>query len=229
LPCERRVRPLSLRFDLDLRHNPLLITANFADGQPHMQMSRLGQPIQVINSDIDDLHVQPEPGGQLRGRFHLDTNQKFDLTQLQVTLISADSSAGSFGRGFPVEGGDFSGISGVSTVGADGTLILKNVAGGTYYLAIAAKSNNLRDYFTKSITLDGRDVSDFGIPIHTDTSIDVVLSANGASVSGTVVDAKGNPFPMPPSSTCLPSHTNSALTSTSVPPPTPTATSPCVD
>jgi hypothetical protein len=176
-------------------YTPLLITATFADGQPHMQMSHLGQPIQVINSDIEDLHLQPEPGGQLRGRFHLDTNQKFDFTQLQVTLISADSSAGSFGRGFPVEGGDFSGISGVSTVGADGTFILKNVAGGTYYLAITAKSNNLRDYFTKSITLDGRDVSDFGIPIHSDTRIDVVLSANGASVFGTVVDAQGQPVP----------------------------------
>jgi hypothetical protein len=42
-------------------YTPLLITATFADGQPHMQMSHLGQPIQVINSDIEDLHLQPAP------------------------------------------------------------------------------------------------------------------------------------------------------------------------
>ena len=62
-------------------------------------------------------------------------------------------------------------------------------------MIVQANSHDLRDYFTKSITLDGRDVSDSGIPVHSDILIDVVISATGASISGTVLDAQGQPVP----------------------------------
>ena len=70
---------------------------------------------------------------------------------------------------------------------------LQNVPGGDYQLGVAAKSNNLRDYFTKSVNLEGRDVADSGFPVHSDPYLDVVISANGASIAGTVVDGKGQP------------------------------------
>src|SRR6267154_4045369 len=54
--------------------------------------------------------------------------------------------------------------------------------------------NNLRDYLTNSVNLDGRDVCDHGFPVHPDPYLDVVMSANGASIAGTVVDGNGRPI-----------------------------------
>jgi protocatechuate 3,4-dioxygenase beta subunit len=60
-------------------------------------------------------------------------------------------------------------------------------------MLVGAKSNNLRDYITKSVYLDGRDVADSGFTVNAETSLDVVISANGATIEGTVVDSKGKP------------------------------------
>jgi hypothetical protein len=79
-------------------------------------------------------------------------------------------------------------------VNSDGTFELKNVPGSTCQLVVGAKSDSLRDYITDSVNLDGRDVADSGIPVHPDTYLDVVISAKGASISGTVVDGNGQPI-----------------------------------
>jgi len=93
-------------------------------------------------------------------------------------------------------GGTVAGASGgpaMSGVNKDGSFELKNVTGGSYQLLVGAKSNNLRDYITKSVYLDGRDVADSGFLVSAGTSLDVVISANGATIEGTVVDSKGKP------------------------------------
>jgi Carboxypeptidase regulatory-like domain len=59
---------------------------------------------------------------------------------------------------------------------------------------VGAKSNNLRDYITESVTLDGRDVVDSGFPVDLETYVDVVISAKGAGIAGTVVDGNGQPI-----------------------------------
>jgi len=61
-------------------------------------------------------------------------------------------------------------------------------------LIVGAKSDTLRDYFTKSVTFEGRDVADSGFPVLPQTYLDVVISANGASITGKVVDANGQPI-----------------------------------
>jgi Carboxypeptidase regulatory-like domain len=43
------------------------------------------------------------------------------------------------------------------------------------------------------VSLDGRDVADSGFTVSGETSLDVVISANGATIEGTVVDSKGKP------------------------------------
>lgn len=76
----------------------------------------------------------------------------------------------------------------------DGTFELKNVSGSTYQLVVVARSDNLGDYFTKSVNLDGRDVADSGFPVRPETYLEVVISANGANIAGTVVDGNGQPI-----------------------------------
>ena len=117
----------------------------------------------------------------------MDTVQRFDWTQLNVVLLPADDND------FGVEvGGTFGGPA-MSGVNKDGSFELKNVTGGSYRLLVGAQSNNLRDYITKSVNLDGRDVADSGFNVSAGTSLDVVMSANGATIEGTVVDSKGKP------------------------------------
>ena len=53
----------------------------------------------------------------------------------------------------------------MSGVNKDGSFELKDVTGASYQLLVTAKSNNLRDYITKSVHLDGRDVTDSGFTI----------------------------------------------------------------
>jgi protocatechuate 3,4-dioxygenase beta subunit len=165
----------------------LLVVTGFSEGQPAMKMMRMVVPIEVSTANVDSLQLQPNPGGAVRGKFRMDTGQRFDWTQLNVVLLPADEND------FGVEvGGTFGGPA-MSGVNKDGSFELKNVTGGRYQLLVGAKSNNLRDYITKSVNLDGRDVADSGFTVSAGTSLDVVMSANGATIEGTVVDSKGKP------------------------------------
>ncbi len=165
----------------------LLVVTGFSEGQPAMKMMRVVEPIEVSTANVDGLQLQPNHGGTVRGKFRMDRGQRIDWTQLTVVLL-------------PVEENDIgvtmAGTSGgpaMSGVNKDGSFELKNATGGSYQLLVGAKSNNLRDYITKSVYLDGRDVADAGFIVSAETSLDVVISANGATIEGTVVDNKGKP------------------------------------
>ena len=165
----------------------LLVVTDFSEGKPAMKMMRVVEPIEVSTADVDRLQVQPNPGGAVLGRFRMDTGQKFDWTQLTVMLLPVEEND----MGITIAG--TSGGPAMSGVNKDGSFELKNVTGGSYQLLVGAKSNNLRDYITKSVYLDGRDIADSGFLVSAGTSLDVVISANGATIEGTVVDSKGKP------------------------------------
>ncbi len=164
-----------------------LIFVTLEGGEPRMQMFRMGQPIEVSNAHVEGLRLQPEAAGQVRGKFHLDREQRFDWTQLNVSLFAVEE----YGSEFAYEGA--MSFPATSSVNGDGTFELKNVPGGTYQLVVGATSDKMRDYFTKSVSLGGRDVLDSGFQILPETFLDLVVSANGASIAGTVVDADGKP------------------------------------
>jgi protocatechuate 3,4-dioxygenase beta subunit len=164
-----------------------LIIVTLEGGQPRMQMFRMGKPIEVSSAHVEGLRLQPEVAGQVGGKFRLDTDQKFDWTQLNVSLFPVEEH----GAEFAYEGA--MGFPATSSVTSDGTFELKNVPGGTYQLVVGTTSDKLRDYFTKSVSLGGHDVLDSGFQVLPETFLDLALSANGASIAGTVVDADGQP------------------------------------
>lgn len=164
----------------------LLVVTGFSEGKPAMKMIRMAEPIEVSAANVDGLGLQPNSGGTVQGKFRMDTGQKFDWSQLNVVLLPADENDFAVGVGGTV-GPALSGVN------KDGSFELKDVTGGSYQLLVGAKSNNLRDYITKSVNLDGRDVTDSGFVVSAATSLDVVISAKGATIEGTVVDSKGRP------------------------------------
>jgi len=167
----------------------LIVVSGFgAGGQPGMQVMAVNQSIEVSKADIEGLRLQVDSGGPVRGRFQMDTGQKFDWTQLTVMLLNLDQRSG-------IELGNSFQRPTFSSVAKDGTFEMKNVPSGKYYLVVGARgsSNNLRDYFTKAVMLDGQEVGDSGFSTSPGTYLEVIISAKGATIEGTVVDGKGKP------------------------------------
>jgi protocatechuate 3,4-dioxygenase beta subunit len=165
----------------------MVVTGLSSEGQPSVKMMRVGEPIEVSTANVDRLQLQPNRGGAVLGKFRMDTGQRFDWTQLNVVLVPVDDNDSGV-----IVAGNF-GAPAMSGVNKDGSFELKNVTGGSYQLLVGAQSSNLRDYITKSVDLDGRDVADSGFMVSAGTSLEVVVSANGATIEGTVVDGKGKP------------------------------------
>lgn len=163
----------------------LLFVGDISDGKPAVERSRIVEPIKVGTTNVEGLQLQVNPGGSVRGKFRMDTGQRFDWTQLNIMLVPAEGNESGV-----VMGGEFGGPA-MSGVNKDGSFELKRVPGDRYRLVVGAGSNSLRDYITKSVILEGRDVADSGFIVNGDTSLDVVISANGATIEGTVVDSKG--------------------------------------
>lgn len=167
--------------------DPSALTEVQQNRTPQAQVVRLSPDVEITNANLEGLHLVAQSLGQVRGRFRMDKGQKIDWTQLAVVLNPTDGAAN-------FTSGNLGGGLSFAQVKSDGSFDLKTVAAGSYRLAITSSSSNLQDYFTKSVNLDAHDVADSGFTVSGGTSVlDVVISANGATVEGIVVDGKGHP------------------------------------
>lgn len=165
-----------------------IIAVSLGNGQsPSVRVLGVNRNIEVSSEDVRDIHLQVNEGASVRGRFRTERGEPFDWTQLTVVLASSDENAGLLSNG--------SAPPTFSTVAKDGTFEMKNVPTGRYHLIVGARGSpdKLRDYFTKSVMLNGQDVGDSGFELNSATELEIVISAKGATIEGTVVDDKGNP------------------------------------
>lgn len=169
-----------------------IITVSLGNGQsPSVRVLGVNRNIEVTSEDIRDIHLQVDQGASVRGRFRTESGEPFDWMQLTVVLASSDEHSGLL---MPSNG---SAPPTFSTVAKDGTFEMKTVPSGRYHLVVGARgsSDKLRDYFTKSLVLNGQDVGDVGFEVNSATDLEVVISAKGATIEGSVTDEKGNPAP----------------------------------
>jgi protocatechuate 3,4-dioxygenase beta subunit len=171
----------------------IVVKGMIAGERPDMQMVQLTPPIEVDKTDVEGVQLYGEPGGQIHGKFRLDKEAKFDWTQLNVNLLPTVENTSDTSVGVAYGAAAFAQASTNSTVSADGAFEMKNVPAGSYQLVVSAHSNNLRDYYTKTVMVGGRDVADSGFAVSGDMYLDVVISAKGATIDGNVVDSKGEP------------------------------------
>jgi protocatechuate 3,4-dioxygenase beta subunit len=155
---------------------------------PSLKMQKIRAPIEVNGADVDGLQLQVEPGGDVSGKFRMDSDEKIDWKGLNVALLEVPEP-GTENPGFGVMGG------GVSMVKQDGSFEIKDASAGEYQLYVGASSDKYRDYYTKSVLLHGQEVADTGFTVGPGTVLDVVVSAKGAAIEGTVVDGAGKPVP----------------------------------
>ena len=160
------------------------------ENSPVPMMAR--QALQLVSNSVEDLRLQPQPGGWIHGRLRLETKggaSKVDASQIFLKLRSADGDDEALGE-FTM--GD--GFSSLAHVGADGSFEWKNVPPGNYYVELVGEGGTNFDLFLKSATAGNRDVDEAGISVNgASVVLDVVASANGASAEGMVTDQKGEP------------------------------------
>jgi hypothetical protein len=145
----------------------------------------IGSPIVVSNTDVSSLVLQPEANGSVSGKVRTDEGETFNWKQLTLNLVRVPQDD------------DLPQLSNIGALGAstglqeDGSFEMKDVAGSSYLLFLGAKPVQYQDYYLKSVTVDGRDVMDYGFPVNGPTNVEIVVSSKGASIDGTVVNAEG--------------------------------------
>jgi hypothetical protein len=156
-----------------------------------------GEPaVMVANADVEGLRISAQPNGQVRGQFHMDNGQKTDWSQIEVQLYSNHrqdfaGALSSSGNEFEALYWDDRPVHG--EVETNGSFEIKDIPADTYRLRIFP-AKVLQDYFVKSVTLGGRDVTDSGFTVGgASNSLKIVVSANGATIEGVALDEKDKP------------------------------------
>ena len=170
----------------------VVLVVGVGEGQrPTMKVEMVKAPIVVEGADVTGLDLVPEAGGTIRGKFRMEDGTSIDWTQLTVRLEPvAESGAGGAEGGADTLGNLQSYGAGVEP---DGSFEIADVPGGTYQLAVAVKSEIYRDHYVKSVMESGREVADTGFAATGGAALEVVVSANGATIDRTVLNAEGKP------------------------------------
>jgi len=134
------------------------------------------ETVEVRGADVEGLRLSPESMGEVRGRFRMDNGKSFNWAQLNIYLDPEDSDSPAYGR--------------TEKIGKDGTFRIPNVPEGNYHVVVTADSNNLLDYILKEVNVNGKDAGDSGFAVGPAvTVIDVVASAKGSAIVGTLLDS----------------------------------------
>ncbi|HYM78736.1 MAG TPA: carboxypeptidase-like regulatory domain-containing protein [Candidatus Dormibacteraeota bacterium] len=160
------------------------------DGSRVPMMAR--QTLQVGSTNVEGLRLAPQPGGTVSGRLRLEGKNgagRFDPQQVFLILVSVDGDDEKDGPSVFRET-----FSNLAHVAADGSFRWDDVPAGNYYVQVLHGSDGNEDWFVKSLSSGGRDVSDAGLSVNGDMPmLDLVASASGAVVDGIVVNSKGEP------------------------------------
>ena len=151
------------------------------------------QSLQVSSANVEGLRLAPQPGGTIHGRLRMlastgEGDARTDPSQMFLLLRSADGdenslSASGIGERF----------SPLAHVNADGSFQWTNIPAGHYFVQISDASA-LSNWFLKSAVAGGRDTTDSGLNVNGGAlALDLVASANGARVEGSVGNQENVP------------------------------------
>jgi hypothetical protein len=139
------------------------------------------QPLSV-NGDVDNVLVVLQKGGSLSGSLVFQpgsTNPPSDVTQVRITAPAVETE-------------DNVGPNPNSRVNKDGTFTLDGVSVGDHLIR---PNGGLRGWNLKSVTVDGRDVTDIPIAVRSNQRINnvvVTFTDKISEIDGTVTDVQGN-------------------------------------
>jgi len=137
------------------------------------------QDVSVVTADIDGVKLTPQPSFTLSGHLRIEGSAG-DLTQYSANLRQSE---------LPEDPGffmspDFFGAN--APVDRQGNFAWKNVSAGNYIVQLFG-GNGQNNFFLKSVTLGGRDIS-AGFTASGPATIGLVVSTKGATLEGTVTE-----------------------------------------
>jgi Carboxypeptidase regulatory-like domain len=140
------------------------------------------QPLSVASGDVNNVLVVLQTGGSISGTLVFQpgsTSPPSDFTQIRIVAPSAEPDENAGPNPNP-------------RVGRDGTFTIDGVSVGTHLIRA---NGGLRGWTLKTVTVDGRDVTDIPIQIRSGQRINnvvVTFTDKVNEISGTVTDAQGN-------------------------------------
>ncbi len=139
----------------------------------------------VTDREPPQVSIRTMTGGTVEGRLAIDGGQPKDAQSFEYTLMAypIDPDRAPFAR-------RGSGL----VIRSDGTFYAVGLY-GPRVLALAAAPP---DWYVKSVTIGGVDVTDSGFDLGTASLVsdaEIVLSAQGAVFAGRIVDGRGEPVP----------------------------------
>jgi hypothetical protein len=145
------------------------------------------QPLSVGGGDIDNMVVILETGGSLSGTIVFEpgsTSPPSDLTQVRIAAPSTEPDENTGPAPNP-------------RVNRDGTFTIDGVSVGAHLIRPNG-GGGLRGWTLKSVTIDGRDVTDTPIAVSSGQKIrNVALTFTDkvSEINGSITDAQGNAVP----------------------------------
>lgn len=127
--------------------------------------------LEVSNTDVDGVTLVLSPPIELHGRVRTDPGAQLEFSQLNIWLQPTENQ--------------MNGVSPAEMKG-DGSFVIHNVFDGHYKVFVGGHPE---EYYRRSAKLGGSEVLDSGFTIsHTQTAgaLDLELTLNGGSISGTV-------------------------------------------
>jgi hypothetical protein len=140
-------------------------------------------PVTLNGADIDDVTVVLSAGATITGSitFLPGSAQAPDITQMRLVAPSTDQA--------------MPGPQSNARVAKDGTFTLSGVSAGPHLIR---PNGNTRGWSLKSVTIDGRDVTDTPIDVRagqTLANVSVAFTDKQTEINGTIATASGTPMP----------------------------------
>jgi hypothetical protein len=160
------------------------------------QLYMIRMIVQLESAGLDNLELRPVGPSTITGQLRLEGESQSKLTEALVLVGRRNL--------YPNGGSDSEG----GNPAEDGTFSLPNLPPAIYRISVAPP----KALYVKSITQDGRDVRESGVDLQAGAmsiSVQVVLSANGGSIEGSVengADAQVTLIPMDPQAPLTPAN-----------------------
>jgi hypothetical protein len=148
-------------------------------------------PIQLEPAGLENLELRPVGPSTITGQLRLEGESNSKLSDTRVWVAQPGSEMLFF------SGGPDS-VSGYGKTAEDGTFSFHDLAPDVYHINVKPP----KDLYVKSVTWEGRDVRESGVDLKAggmSAALQVVLTANGGSIEGSVENGAGATVTLIPS------------------------------
>jgi len=139
------------------------------------------QPIiEITNSNIEGLALEPIPEGEVHGQFRVEGGRRMDWSNFSIILTPLRN--------------DNPGEMLFSKTASDGSFTMRNVPADDYEVTVNTAESALNEYFVRDLKLDGRNYPNWRLHVTGVHTVEVTMSPHGANIQGVLLDESNQPL-----------------------------------